>query len=225
MLCHLAQLYQGNFSQQSSVLPCRCVHLSEPSIHIWQSSWRFDQVDCYLVQSSPFPPASQGQTFPSHGHAMSKKLCPHLYAHTLVCSTNIIVEIAPYSDILFLNGWTYNSLPLILVLCFFRDLYFPLYKCQKAVLSFVIFHPSVLQNLQHGNKYSLTKLKTESAKLASLPSQLQSILIWHFLCIAWDFNTVNSIFSLLIILLFSMHLWQNILIFLSRASCKLLPSL
>jgi hypothetical protein len=50
---------------------------------------------------------------------MLKKLCPHLYALTLVCSSNIIVEIAPYSDILCLNGWTYKSLPLILVLRYF----------------------------------------------------------------------------------------------------------
>ncbi len=46
-----------------------------------------------------------------------KKLCPHLYALTLVCSSNLIVEIAPYSDILCLNGWTYNSLPLIIDPC------------------------------------------------------------------------------------------------------------
>jgi hypothetical protein len=39
-----------------------------------------------------------------------------LYALTLVCSSNLIVEIAPYSDILCLNGWTYNSVPLISVL-------------------------------------------------------------------------------------------------------------
>ncbi len=78
----------------------------------------------------------------------------------------------PYSDILCLNGWTYDSLPLILVPRSFRDLYLPLYKCAKAVLSFIIIHPSVLQKLKCGNKYSLTKLKTESAKLASLPSQL-----------------------------------------------------
>ncbi len=76
----------------------------------------------------------------------------------------------PYSDILCLNGWTYDSLPLILVPRSFRDLYLPLYKCAKAVLSFVIIHPSVLQKLKCGNKYSLTKLKTESAKLASSPS-------------------------------------------------------
>ena len=75
-----------------------------------------------------------------------------------------VTEIAPYSDILCLNGWTYNSLPLILVLCSFRDLYLPLYKCGKAVLSFVIFHPSVLQKLKRGYKYSLAKLETKSAK-------------------------------------------------------------
>jgi hypothetical protein len=51
---------------------------------------------------------------------MLKKNCPHLYALILVCSLNLIVEIAPYSDILHLNGWTYDSLPLILVLCSFK---------------------------------------------------------------------------------------------------------
>ncbi len=71
---------------------------------------------------------------------MFKKLCPHLYALTLVCSSNLIVEIAPYSGILCLNGWTYNSLPLILVLRSFRDFYLPLYKCWKAFLSIIIFH-------------------------------------------------------------------------------------
>ncbi len=76
---------------------------------------------------------------------MLKYHSPHLYALTLVCSLNLIVKIAPYSDILCLNGWTYNSLPLILVHRSFRDLFLLLYKCLKAVLSFVIFHPSVLQ--------------------------------------------------------------------------------
>ncbi len=57
---------------------------------------------------------------------MLEKLCPHLHALTLVCSLNLIVEIALYSDILCLNGWTYNSLPSILVLCLFGDFCFSL---------------------------------------------------------------------------------------------------
>jgi hypothetical protein len=61
---------------------------------------------------------------------------------------NLIVEIAPYTDILRLNGWTYKSLPLILIICSFRDLYLSLYKYGKAVLSFVIIHPFVLQKLK-----------------------------------------------------------------------------
>ncbi len=109
---------------------------------------------------------------------MLKKLCPHLYSPTLVVrSLNLIVEIAPYSDILCLNGWTDNSLPLILVLRSFRDLYLPLYKCGKAVLSFVIFHPSALQNLKTWKQIFLDKLKTKLAKLASSQSQLYLILI------------------------------------------------
>jgi hypothetical protein len=47
---------------------------------------------------------------------MLEKLCPHLYALTLVCSSNLIVEVAPYSDILCFNGCTYTPLPMILVL-------------------------------------------------------------------------------------------------------------
>ncbi len=103
--------WSNNIQETSCIGSCGCVFLSAPSVHIWQLSWRFDQVDCYLVQYSPFPPASQGQTFASQDHmlkerigfksllVMLKNLCPHLYALTLVCSLNLIVEIVPYSDI------------------------------------------------------------------------------------------------------------------------------
>jgi hypothetical protein len=56
-----------------------------------------------------------------------------------------------------LNGWTYHSLPLILVIRSFRDLYLPLYKCGKVVLSFVIIHPSILQKLKMWKQIFLGK--------------------------------------------------------------------
>jgi hypothetical protein len=99
---------------------------------------------------------------------MMKKLCPHLYALTLVCSSNLIVEIPPNSDILCLNGWTYNSLQLILVLCSFSDFYLPCTNDEKlsCLLSYSI-HPSC-KNLKHGNKCSLRKTQNQVRKISLL---------------------------------------------------------
>ncbi len=99
---------------------------------------------------------------------MLKNLCPHLYALTLACSSNLIVEIAPYCDILCLNGWTYNSLPLILVLHSFMDFYLPLYKSRKAFLSVVMFHPSVIQKLKMWKHIFLNKTQNQISKICLL---------------------------------------------------------
>ncbi len=99
---------------------------------------------------------------------MLEKLSPHLYALTLVCSLNLIVEIAPYSDILCLNGWTYNSLPLILVLRSFWDFYLSLYKHWQAFWSVVIFYPSVLQKLVMWKQIFLNKTWNHFRKISLL---------------------------------------------------------
>ncbi len=113
---------------------------------------------------------------------MLKKLCPHLYALTLVCSSNLIVEIVPYSDILHLNGWTYNSLPLIHVLRSFRDFYLPLFKRQKALLCVVIFHPSVLQKLKTWKQIFLNKTQNQVSKssLLAIPIIIDPYLTFCF---------------------------------------------
>ncbi len=156
---------------------------------------------------------------------MLKKLCPRLYALSLVCSLNLIVEIAPYSGILCLNGWTYNSFPLILVLCSFQDFYLSLYKRWQALLSVVIFHQSIIQKLIMWKQIFLNKTRNQVSEISllAIPIVINSYLT--FVCLAWDFNNLKSIFSLLIIFLYSMHLWQSIPIFLSRASCDLPSSL
>ncbi len=60
-----------------------------------------------------------------------------------VCFSNLIVEIAPYSDILCMNGWTYHSLPLILLICSFWDFTFPCTNDDKlSCLSSYSIHPS-----------------------------------------------------------------------------------
>ncbi len=99
---------------------------------------------------------------------MLKKLCPQLYALTLVCSSNFIVKIAPYSDILCLNGWTYLSLLLILVLCFFWDFYLSLFKRWQAFLFIVIFHLSVLQKCIRWKQIFINKTQNWVSKISLL---------------------------------------------------------
>ncbi len=156
---------------------------------------------------------------------MLKEHCPHLYALTLVCSSNLIVEIAPYSCILCLNGWTYNSLSLILVLCSFRDLYLPLYKCQKAVLSFIIFHLSILQKLKKWKQIFLDKTQNWVSKIRLLAIPIVNDPYLKFCLPCMRFWQSQLHLQPLINHLFSTHLWHSIPIFLSRATCKLHPSL
>jgi hypothetical protein len=112
-------------------------------------------VYCYLVQSSPHPPKSKGQTSSSQNHMLQerinfksllvilKNLSPHLYALTLVSFLNLIVEIAPYSDIFCLNGWTYLSLPYIVVIRSFWGFTFACTKDNKlSGPSSYSIHPS-----------------------------------------------------------------------------------
>ncbi len=152
---------------------------------------------------------------------MMKKHCPHLYELTLASSLNLIVEIAPYSDIFCLNGWTYNSLLLILVVRSFRDMYLSLYKCGKAVLSFVIFHPSVLQKLKTSKQIFLDKTQNWVSKISllAIPIIFDPYLTFRLPCMRFWQSPFHKCLS------FSTHLWWSIPIFLRRASCKLLPSL
>ncbi len=50
----------------------------------------------------------------------------------------------------------------------FRDLYLPLYKCLKTVLSFVIFHPFVLQKLKMWKQIFLNKTWNWVSKISLL---------------------------------------------------------
>ncbi len=101
---------------------------------------------------------------------------------------------------------------------------FPCTNVKKAFLSFVIFHTSVLQKLKTWKQIFRNKAQNRVSKISLLAIPIVINPYLTFCLLAWDFDNLNLIFSLLISLSFSTHLWQSIPIFLSRASCKLLPS-
>jgi hypothetical protein len=123
---------------------------------------------------------------------MLKKLCPQLYALTLVCVLNLVVEITPYSEILCMNGWTYHSIPLILVISSFWDFHLPLYKQQQAVWALVVFHPSVLQKLIPWKQIFLNKSqnRVREISLLAIPIVIDPYLRFQLPCMR--FLTISN---------------------------------